>query len=182
MKPRYDNSDAAGAVITLVSVFLLSAILFLIIGYGVDRVVWINNALQGMPSSQLRYDTLSVMLMTFRFEPMVVLVGAGLNTWIASVRTFSGEVDLSGMLQGVAEMIILTLAVIALTMFGGIGIEFVINMVNTSPVLSGGDLMLYQAVQYVAPTFYGICFIGLLGAVIQFILQCVQVIDYGQMV
>jgi hypothetical protein len=178
---RYDNSEAAGAVISLVAVFLLSSILFIIIGYGVDRVIMTSIAMQSMPSSQMRYDVIRIMIMTFRFEPIVILVGSGLNAWVVSTRTLSGEIDLGGMLLGASEMILLTLVMIALTMFGGLGIEFVINMVTHSTILGTGELALFQAVQYIAPVFYGLCFLGLVGAVIQFILQCVQVVDYSNL-
>lgn len=180
MKSRYDNEEAAGAVLSIVATFILSAILFLIIGYGVDRVIQLSIAMQGMPSSQMRYDVIRIMLTTFRFEPIIILVGVGINAWVASTRTLSGEVDLSNMLLGASEMIILTLVLIALTMFGGLGLEYVINIVNTSPILSSGNMLLYSAVQYIAPVFYGLVFLGLVGAIIQYILLCVQVVDFGQ--
>lgn len=179
MKRDFDNDQAAGAVLSIVATFILSAILFIIIGYGVDRVIQLSIALQGLPSTQMRYDVVKIMLTTFRFEPIIVLVGVGINAWVASTRTLSGEVDLANMLLGASEMIVITLVCIALTMFGGLGLEYVINVVNTNLLLSSGDLLLYQAVQYIAPTIYGLCFLALVGAIIQYILLCIQVVDYG---
>jgi hypothetical protein len=177
---KFQSDDAAGAVISLVFVFLLSAVLFVVIGYGVDKIVAALIALKSMPSTQMRYNVLIAMLTTFRFEPVVILVGAGLNSWVASLRTLSGEIDLSSMMLAASELIILTMALIALTMFGGLGLESVVNVVNHNPILSAGNLMLFSAVQYIPNVVYGMCFLGLIGAIVQFILTCVQVVDYQQ--
>jgi len=181
MKTRYDNEEAAGATITLIAVFFLSCILFILIGYGIDKIVAVSIATATIiPATQMRYDTIGVMLMIFRFEPFVILIGAGVNTWVVSTRSQSGEVDLGGMLGGAAEMILLTLGMIALTMFGGAAIEAVANTTNNIPAMIVPQLELYSAVIYIGPAFYGLCFLGLCGAVIQFVLLCVQTVDYSQ--
>lgn len=189
MKGKYDNSEAAGAVISIVAVFLLSSALFVIIGYGIDRVVAAMIHMQFMPSSQLRYNILTIFLTTFRFEPILILVGTGLNAWVASIRTVSGEIDLSSMMLAASELILITIALIAITVFGGLGLESVINIVNTNPMLNGSllpasivpeILPLYQAVQFLPNVVYGLAFLGLVGAIIQWFLTCVQVSDYSQ--
>lgn len=180
MNLRRDTEEAAGATLTLVSVFLLSCILFILIGYGIDKVVQMSLVMQSsLPSTQMRYDVIQIMIMVFRFEPFVILIGAGINVWVASIRTTSGEVDLAAMLTAASEMLLLTLGVTALTMFGGMAIEGVIFVMNGLPLSSTFQPGLYSAVIYIAPVFYGLCVLGLMGAVIQFIIQCVQTVDYN---
>lgn len=178
---RSDSELAAGATITLVSVFLLSAFLYILIGYGIDRIILVSlQTANVMASTQQRYDTIRVMLTVFQFEPIIMLVGVGINTWVSSTRSESGEVDLSSMLMGASEMIILTLVLIALTMFGGMAIESVINVVNHTAIGLAPDIALFGAVVYTAPLFYGLTVLALMGVVIQYLILCVKVVDYGQ--
>jgi hypothetical protein len=88
-------------------------------------------------------------------------------------------VDLGGMLGGAAEMLLLTLGMIALTMFGGAAIESVVSVANNLPFVVTGDFGLYSAVIYVGVVFYGICVLGLMGAIIQYMMLCVQTVDYS---
>jgi hypothetical protein len=174
------NDVAAGATLTLVAVFLLSCVLFIFIGYGVDKIIAMSIAMQGnLPATQMRYDTIKILVMTFRFEPALILIGCGINTWVASTRTESGEVDLAQMLTQSSEMLFLTLGVIALTMFGGAALESIIYTMNNIPIIGTTQNGLYSAVIYIVPIFYGLCFLGLCGAIIQFVIQCVQTIDYS---
>lgn len=180
MKHFSDNSIAAGSTITLVSVFLLSCILFVLIGFGIDKVIMASVNFQTIvASSQMRYDVIKVMLMAFEFEPFVILIGAGINVWVVSARSTSGESDLSGMLVAASEMLLLTLGVIALTTFGGLAIESVIGVMNNLVITSATQPGLYSAVIYIAPVFYGLCTLGLFGVIIQFLMTCVQTVDYS---
>lgn len=173
------DESGAGATISLVAVFLLSCFLFIMIGYGIDRIIMASiNMAPALASTQMRYDTIGVMITAFRFEPFIILVGVGINTWVVSNRTTSGEVDLGGMMWGAAEMILLTLGMIALTMFGGAAIETVVSVVNNVPYAVSTQPGLYSAVGWIGPVFYGLCFLGLCGAIIQFLMQCVQTVDY----
>lgn len=180
MKFPPDNEVAAGATITITAVFLLSCILFVLIGFGIDKVIMANDGFQSIiSSSQMRYDVIKIMLMTFEFEPFIILIGAGINVWVSSARTTSGESDLSGMVWAAAELLLLTLGMIALTTFGGLAIETVINVMNNIVLTATTQPGLYNAVIYIAPVFYGLCVLGLFGAVIQYIMTCVQTVDYG---
>lgn len=175
-----DNSMAAGATLTIVSVFLLSCLLFVLIGYGVDKIIALSLNFQSIfPATQMRYDTVKILLMAFEFEPFIILIGAGINVWASSTRTTSGESDLSGIAGAAAEMILLTLGVIALTMFGGAAIESVIYTMNNIVQVASPEPGLYAAVIFIAPVFYGLCILGLFGAIIQYIISCVQVVDYS---
>jgi hypothetical protein len=180
MLSRSDTELAAGATITLVSVFLLSCILYIIIGYGIDRIILSSIQMAStMPSTQQRFDTIRVMLTVFQFEPVIMLLGVGINTWVSSTRSESGEVDLSSMLVGASEMIILTLVIIALAMYGGAAIESVINVMNHFVAIGTPDVGLFSAVIYNAGLFYGLCVLALMGVIIQYIILCVRVVDYG---
>jgi hypothetical protein len=179
MSNHRDNETAAGSTITLVSVFLLSCILFILIGYGIDKIIMVSINMSGtMPSTQMRYDVIKIMLMIFQIEPFIILIGAGINTWVVSTRSQSGEVDLGGMIGGAAEMVLLTLGMIALVMFGGTALESVINVINNVPFVVTSQVELYSAIMYIGPVFYGLCVLGLMGAVIQFLMLCVQTVDY----
>jgi hypothetical protein len=176
---QYDNESAAGATISLVAVFLLSCILFILIGYGIDRIILTSiNIAASMPATQMRYDTIMNMIMVFRFEPFIIIIGAGINTWVVSTRSQSGDVDLGGLLGGAAEMLLLTVGMIALVMFGGAALESVVSVINNVPFVVTEQIGLYSMIMYIGPIFYGLCFLGLVGAVIQFVMLCVQTVDY----
>ena len=177
---RTNNEEAAGATFSLIAVFVLSGLLFVLIGFGIDKVIATQLSMAAnMPASQMRYDIAQVMIMALRVEPFIVLIGAGLASWIISLRSASGDVPLSELLLGASEMIILTFVMIALELFGGMGIEKVIAAVNSIQV-PGFNVALFSAIQYGAPIFYGVCFLGLCFAIVQFLLVCVQVVDYRQ--
>jgi len=181
MKHTTDNSIAAGSTITMISVFLLSCVLFILIGFGIDKVIMASLNFQSiLASSQMRYDVIKVMLMAFEFEPFIILFGAVVNVWVVSSRSQSGESDLSGMLVAASEMLLLTLGVVALTTFGGLAIESVIGVMNNLVLTTTTQPGLYSAVVYIAPVFYGLCVLGLFGVIIQFIMTCVQTVDYSQ--
>ena len=179
-KRKWNEEASASGILTLVFVFMLCGILFVMIGFAIDRVV--TTAIQGFsmfPVSQMRVDILKIMIMIFRFEPFIIVISLGINHLINANRSTSGFSDLSTLAISAGEMIILTVVIIALTFFGGMGVEMVINIINTTPIGSP-DLGLFSAIQYTLPVFYGMCVIGLMGSVIQFVVQCVSTVDYTQ--
>jgi hypothetical protein len=74
----------------------------------------------------------------------------------------------------------LTVVMITFTLFGGAGIDLIMSTANAQQIL-GATSELYSAIQYTAPVFYGFMLLILLGIVIQFIVTCVQTVDYSQM-
>lgn len=180
---HYTNEDASVAgVFTLVSIFLLAGALFVLIGYGVDKVILANTSLfgAGVAFSQMRFDAVNLQVMVFRAEPVVLLLGLGINYWINALRQSSGVLSLGSLLVGAIEMIFETLIIIALTLYGGLGLDMVIQAVNTWKVTGAAEL--YAAVQYTGAIFYGIMFLLLVAAVVLFFLQCIQTVDYTQQV
>lgn len=177
---NYDNEMAAAGIFTFVLVFFLAAILFVLIGFGIDRVTLIAARMfDGTPASQLRFDVVNLQLLAFRIEPFLLLIGLGFNYWVGEMRQYSGMADVSTMIFASAEMITITFVVIVLTLFGGFGIDTVVNFVNHMIVINP-DLDLFLAVQYIAPVFYGIMLLVIVGVIAQFFMTCVQVVDYTQ--
>lgn len=173
------NEDASVAgVFTLISVFLLAGILFVLIGYGVDKVIFANTAMfgSGIAFSQMRFDTVNLQVMVFRAEPVILLIGLGINYWINALRQFTGAISLGVLLTGAIEMIFETLILIALTMYGGLGLDMVMQAINAWKVSGAAEL--YAAVQYTGPIFYGIMFLLSIAAVVMFFILCIQTVDY----
>jgi hypothetical protein len=179
---KVDNEEAsAGGLLTLVTVFILAGILFLLIGFAVDKVIMVGLKLfSSTGDSQMRFDMVNLQLLVFRAEPFVLLIGLGINHWVNALREYSGAVSLGSLLGGAAEMIMLTVVMITLTLFGGAGIDLVMNTTTPMAVVGAGT-ELYAAVQYVAPVFYGFMLLVTISIVIQFIVMCVQTVDYSQM-
>lgn len=177
---KHDNEEAAAGLFTLVLVFLLSSILFVVIGFGIDKFTAMSSVMfSGAAASQMRFETVKYMLTVFRIEPFILLLGIGINYWIVEMRQYTGMADVQTMVIAAVEMITMTLILIAFTLFGGSGIDMMTNWVNNFPV-TNPDLSLFMAVQYIAPLFYGIMFLVLIGVLVQFIMTCVQTVDYTQ--
>ena len=177
---KMDTESAVGGIITLVFVFVLSMILFILIGYGIDRfTLTAAHLFTGTPSSQMRFDVFNLQVMAFRAEPFIVLIGLGINYWITEIRQQGGMITLSTMLLGTSEMIFLTLVGMAMELFGGFGIDQVIIAVSNWKIIGAG-IDLYSAVQYIGPVFYGVCFLVTLAGIIQYVVMCVSVSDYSQ--
>lgn len=180
MKFDNDSEEAAAGVFTYVLLFFMAAILFIIIGFGIDRFTLISSTMfYNAPASQMRFDVVNLMLLAFRAEPVILFVCIGINYWVCELRQYSGMVDVGTMVLATVEMITMTLIVVAFTLFGGYGLDTLVNFVNNFTVVNP-DLSLFAAVQYIAPVFYGCMFLILLGVVIQFIMTCVQTVDYSQ--
>lgn len=180
MKHSTNSEDAAAGVFTYVLLFFMAALLFIVIGFGIDRFTLIASTMfYNLPASQMRFDVVNLMLLVFRAEPVILFVCIGINYWVCELRQFSGMVDVGTMILAVVEMITLTLVVVAFTLFGGYGLDTLVNFVNNFTVLNP-DLSLFAAVQYIAPVFYGTMFLILLGVVIQFVMTCVQTVDFSQ--
>ena len=171
---------SAGGILTLVTVFLLAGTLFVLIGFGVDKFTVLSAQLYtGAATSQMRFDTVSLMIMAMRAEPLLLLLGLGINHWVNASRQYSGIISLGTLLVGAAEMILSTLAIIAFTLFGGGALDAVIFFVNNWEV-PGTVQDLFSAIQFIGPAFYGICFLILIAIIVQFFALCVQTVDYTQ--
>ena len=178
---KHDNDEAAVGIFTLVLVFLLASVLFIVIGYGIDRFTLLSSAMfTGTAATQMRFDTVGIMIAAFRVEPFILLIGIGMNYWLAEMRQQTGMADVGTMIMAAVEMITMTLILIAFTLFGGYGIDMVVNFANNYAVATP-DLSLFMAVQYISPMFYGIMFLILVGVIVQFIMTCYKSVDYSQM-
>jgi len=177
-----DSEDgSAGGLITLVLVIILAGIMYLLVGGAIDKIIMVGLKLfSGSGASQMRYDTINLLLLVFRAEPLVVLLGVGINHWVNALREYSGGVSLSGMAIAVIEMMIGTVIMVAITLFGGAAIDLVIASSNGMTIM-GANPELYSAVQYTGPIFYGFCLLITIGLVIQFVITCVSVADYSQL-
>jgi hypothetical protein len=177
---KHSNDDAAAGIFTLIVVFLLASLMFILIGFGIDKfTLMAERMFTDTPASQMRFDVVNLQLLVFRLEPIILLICIGINYLVAEMRQNTGMADVSTMVRGAAEMIIMTLVLVAFTLFGGSAVDSVVQWVNNFPVISP-DLELFGAVQYIAPVFYGIMFLALLGVVVQFVMLCVQTVDYSQ--
>lgn len=177
---KYSNDEAAAGIFTLIVVFLLASLMFILIGFGIDRFTLMSERMfTGSPVSQMRFDVVNLMLLVFRLEPIILLILIGINYLVAEMRQNTGMADVSTMIVGAAEMIIMTLVLIAFTLFGGSAVDAVVQFVNNYTVASP-DLELYGAIQYIAPVFYGVMFLALLGVLVQFVMLCVQTVDFSQ--
>jgi len=176
----HNNENAsAGGIVTLVAIFLLAGALFIANGYAIDRFTQIANiaSFAGGAASQLRYDVINLMVMVFRFEPILVLLSLGINRLMSANMQFSEVTPLSTLAFGAAEMILLTVVLVAVTMFGGYGLDTVVGVV-TGMNLGDGNAI-YDLIQYIPNIFYGCMFLALIGVCIQFVLECVQVADHS---
>ena len=177
---KYSDEDAAAGIFTLILVFLLASIMFIVIGYGIDRFTLLASSMfTNSVASQARFDTVNYMLLVFRAEPFILLFGIGYNYWVSEMRQFTGMADVGTMIVAATEMITMTLVLIAFTLFGGYGMDTVVNFVNNY-AFANPDVSLFAAVQYIAPMFYGAMFLILIGVLVQFIMTCVRTVDYTQ--
>jgi hypothetical protein len=176
-----NNEDAsAGGIIALVGVFLLAGVLFVAIGFGIDRFTLMAfRMFTNTASSQIRFDTVNLQLMIFRAEPFILLLFAGLNYWVTEIRQYSGTIPLGTMLMNAAEMIILSLVTILFTLFGGYALDMTMSFVNGWNV-AGVDLDMTLAAQYGGMLFYGVMFLAMIGVILQFCIAAVQITDYSQ--
>jgi len=172
------NDDAAGGIITLFFAFLLAGVLFVIIGFGIDRLTLLaNRAFTGTAMSQLRFDVFAIQLIVFRAEPFILLIGIGINYWVNQIRMVSGAVELGTILLGAAEMIVLTIVLMMFNLFGGMALDFVVSFVNGWNFHVLEDM--YFVIQYLPNVFYGFMFLLTIAVVAQFIVLCVQTVDYA---
>lgn len=172
-----DNEMAAGGIITLIFCFLLAGTLFMLIGFGIDRLTLLSSRVfVGLAASQMRFDVFAIQLIIFRVEPFILLIGIGINYWINQVRVVSGMVELGTLLMGAGEMIILTLVLMMFTLFGGFAIDFIVQFVNTWQFTVIEDM--FFVIQYLNVVFYGIMMLLTIAVVVQFVVLCVQTIDY----
>jgi hypothetical protein len=175
---KYDSESAAGGLITLIFTFLLAGVLFIVIGFGIDRLtLLVNKMYVDVAAAQMRFDVFAFQLMIFRIEPFILLLGVGINYWINQIRQQSGSVMLGTLLMGAGEMIILTIVMMMFTLFGGGAIDFVVDFVNEwqFPVIQDMNFL----IQYLGTVYYAFMFLLTIAIVAQFIVLCFQTIDYA---
>ena len=60
------NDDGTAGIITFIFLFLLAGILFVVLGFGIDRITLIaNRALVDVAATQMRFDILTIQLIIF---------------------------------------------------------------------------------------------------------------------
>lgn len=172
------NDDAAGGIITLIFAFLLAGVLFVIISFSIDRFTLLaNRVFLGAAANQLRFDIFAIQLAIFRAEPFILLMGIGINYWVNQIRMVSGAVELGTILLGAGEMIVLTVVLMMFNLFGGSAIDFVQQFINGWNFMVLEDM--YFVIQYLGTVFYAFMFLLTVAVVAQFIVLCVQTVDYA---
>jgi hypothetical protein len=178
MKSIDDN--AAAGIFTFVLLFLVCSVVYLAIGFGTDKITAIGAKMFiDTAASQMRFSITNWELQVFRAEPLIMFLSIGINYWVSELRQFSGMADTSTMIVASVEMITLTLVIIVFTLYGGYGLDTLVNIINHNTVVSP-DLALFGAVQYISPLFYIVMFLILIGVVVQFVMTCVRTIDFQQ--
>lgn len=170
----YSNDSGAGNLFTFVAVFLLSAILFLTMGYALDMIVGTGITMGEMPSSQFRNIVIHNQILVWQFLPFIVLFGGGLNFIIAQNREYSASIPLGTMLIAVADLIISEIVIILFTIHGGTALE---TVVSTVAGIQWADTSMFGSVQHVLPVFYGIMFILTVAMAVLYMLTCIRVVD-----
>lgn len=183
MKKHIDNEEAsAGGIFALVSIFLLAGFIFVVNGFVLDQLTGIANSgiFAGVAASQLRYDVFNLMVMVFRFQPILVLLALGLNQLMSSNMQFSEMTPLSKLAFGVIELEFITVIIMAVAMYAGYGLDTVVSTVSNMGLGTTGTVGTtgYTLIQYIPNVFYGVMILIVIGATIQFMLECVQVSDH----
>jgi hypothetical protein len=174
---KMDSESGAGGIITLMFVFLLSAIMFIIMSYGVDKITLLAQTVMTTNASQMRYDSLNVQLILFRLEPVILLLSAGVNYWVTESRQMSGISDLGGMLLSAAEMILGTFTIMLLCYFGGSALDMVVGTMEGWSFIPQADT--YMVIQFLVPAFYAFCTLLIVSIIALFVVRSVQIVDYA---
>jgi len=177
MNWKIDNEVAAGGIIALFFCFLLAGILFVITSFGVDRMSLMVHTMSAVNASQMRFDVFEIQKQIFRFEPLIMLLGIGINYFVNQIRVISGSVEIGTLLRGAGEMIVLTIFLMMINLFGGQAVDFVVSFVNNWQFEVVSDMFL--VIQYVGVVFYGIIMLLTIAVVVQFVILCVQTVDYA---
>lgn len=184
MSKKYmDNEEAsAGGIFALVSIFLLAGFIFVVNGFVLDQLTGVANSgmFENVAASQLRYDVFNLMVMVFRFQPIMVLLALGLNQLMSSNMQFSEMTPLSKLAFGVIELEFITVIMMAVAMYGGYGLDTIVSSVSALGLGATGTMGTtgYTLIQYIPNVFYGVMILIIIGATIQFVLECVQVSDH----
>jgi hypothetical protein len=96
----WKNNDeaSAGGLAGIFILFVVCAFFIGVLGSVVDRSQQTNNAMVtqaaagGLPVSQDRVDTMNVLSSAFAVMAFMILIAAGINYWINSIREHSGDV------------------------------------------------------------------------------------------
>jgi hypothetical protein len=113
----------------------------------------------------------------FRIEPLILLVGAGLNYWITEARQMSGITDLSGMLTSALEMILGTFVLMLLCFFGGGALDLIVGALEGWNFVPIADT--YTIVQFLTPVYYSFMTLTIISLIALFLMKCVQITDYA---
>ena len=171
------NDEAAGGILALTFVFLLSAIMFIIMGYGVDRLTMLAQNVMTTNVNQMRYDMLNAQLILFRLEPLILLVAAGINYWVTESRQMSGITDLSGMLMSAVEMVLGTFTLMLLSFFGGGALDMIQGIMEGWAFTPIGDS--YMVIQFLGSAFYSLVTLMIVSIIALFVIRSVQIVDYA---
>ncbi len=174
-----DNESGAGGLMALVLGFLLAGFLLLVMGFGLDLITHLANQIfLSLVSTQMRYDVFALQVMVFRAEPLIFLLGLGINYWITEIRTGSGAVALGAIVLGICETVMITFVVMLLTLYGGYGIDYVCNFVSNW-FMPGITNFWFYVPQYIPIIFYAFMFFVTVAVVAQFVILCFQTIEYA---
>jgi hypothetical protein len=178
---HFDREEAAGGLMALVMGFLLAGFLLLVTGFGLDLVTHIATQLFSIltTASQMRYDVFELEVMVFRAEPIIFLLGLGINYWITEIRTESGAVALGAITMGICETCIITFVLMLMTLYGGYAVDYICNFVNNW-FMPGINTFWFYVPQYIPIVFYAFMFFLSIAVVVQFVILCFQTIEYAQ--
>jgi hypothetical protein len=97
-RTRDTEEASAGGLAGIFILFVVCALFIGMLGGVVDRMQQTNNAMVtqaaagGLPVSQDRVDTMNVLSSAFAIMAFMILIAAGINYWINSIREQSGDV------------------------------------------------------------------------------------------
>jgi len=175
---KHSNDNGAAAIFGFVLIFLLSGLIFLCVGYGVDKLTMVAASQYTGIESNLKVTTFNYMLLVFRAMPIITLITIGISYWVACLRTENSVSEIGTMIVASVEMISLSFVLMAFELYGGLAIDSMAQFASTFPV-TNPDLSLYQAAQYIGPVFYGLIFIIMISLVVNFVMTAVRVVDFS---
>lgn len=95
-RKSWKNNDeaSAGGLAGIFILFVVCSLFIGMLGGVVDRMQQTNNAMIGgsLPVSQDRIDTMNNLSGAFAIMAFMILIAAGINYWINSIRDSSGDV------------------------------------------------------------------------------------------
>lgn len=91
---KKNDEASAGGLAGIFILFVVCSLFIGMLGGVVDRMQQTSNAMVGgtLPVSQDRIDTLNALSSAFAIMAFLILIAAGINYWINSIREQSGDV------------------------------------------------------------------------------------------